>query len=786
MPVFRIILIFVFTVFFAACAVIFQEKKEVKEHVVPIIPKPERIIIEKGKFVLSPSTKIYLETENEQVKIALKFWKELIYKGWGSAVLVVTNIDAKTEPFIQVKLNDELPSEGYQLIISKERILIEAADGAGVFYAFQTLRQLLPPEFEKGHFSKQQIEIPCLKISDKPRFVWRGMMLDVSRHFFDKTFVKQFIDYLAMHKMNRFHWHLGDDQGWRLEIKKYPKLTEIGAWRVDREDKPWNAREEQKPGEKATYGGYYTQEDIREIVQYARERFITIVPEIEMPGHTRAVLAAYPQFSCTGGPFTVMPGGYWPIKDIFCAGKDSTFQFLQDILDEVMELFPGDYIHIGGDEADKTNWRNCPDCQRRMKEEGLQTEEELQSYFIKRMEKYINSKGKKLIGWDEILEGGLAPRATVMSWRGYEGGVEAARSGHDVVMTPTSFCYFDYYQGDRDLEPETIGGYLPLSKVYQFEPVPDSLSAEEAKHVLGGQANLWTEYVPNPQHAQYMIFPRLAAMAEALWTFPENKDWLDFTWRLGQYLSRLDALELNYARSAFNVQIRTEIELKSKRFSVALQSELPFVQIRYRLDGKTPETKDALYTEPFEVNRSGEVTARTFWNGKPVGKVTHKKLWLHKATGKPVTLLYPYSPKYSGDGPYTLTNSLNGSLNYSDGQWLGFEGQDLDATIDLGKIRKVRNIEVGFLNDIGSWIFFPRQVIFSIAEHEGAFQKVKTVPNELPEDYAQRERKTFSVNFPEQNARYIRVQAKNLGVCPPWHMGAGGKAWIFVDEIVVE
>ncbi|MCD6374227.1 MAG: beta-N-acetylhexosaminidase, partial [Caldisericaceae bacterium] len=415
MPVFRIILIFVFTVFFAACAVIFQEKKEVKEHVVPIIPKPERIIIEKGKFVLSPSTKIFLETQNEQVKIALKFWKELIQKGWGSAVPVITNIDAKTEPFIQVKLNDELPSEGYQLIISIERIQIAAADGDGVFYAFQTLRQLLPPEFEKGHFSKKQIEIPCLKISDKPRFVWRGMMLDVSRHFFDKTFVKQFIDYLAMHKMNRFHWHLGDDQGWRLEIKKYPKLTEIGAWRVDREDKPWNAREEQKPGEEATYGGYYSQEDIREIVQYARERFITIVPEIEMPGHTRAVLAAYPQFSCTGGPFTVLPGGYWPIKDIFCAGKDSTFQFLQDILDEVMELFPGDYIHIGGDEADKTNWRNCPDCQRRMKEEGLQTEEELQSYFIKRMEKYINSKGKKLIGWDEILEGGLAPRATVMS-----------------------------------------------------------------------------------------------------------------------------------------------------------------------------------------------------------------------------------------------------------------------------------------------------------------------------------------------------------------------------------
>ncbi|MEK9137784.1 MAG: family 20 glycosylhydrolase, partial [Bacteroidota bacterium] len=355
------------------------------------------------------------------------------------------------------------------------------------------LQLMSPGVFAPEPVKKRTWTIPCVAIRDWPRFEWRGMHLDVSRHFLPKKFIKTYIDMLAMHKMNVFHWHLTDDQGWRLEIKKYPKLIEVTAWRVDREDQHWNHRDPPREGEKATYGGYYTQDEIREIVKYADERNITVVPEIEMPAHTTALLAAYPQYSCTGGPFDVPPGGVWPITDIFCAGNDSTFYFLQDVLTEVMDLFPGKYIHIGGDEADKKEWKACAKCQARIKQEELKDEAELQSYFVKRIEKFIVSKGRRLIGWDEILEGGLAPEATVMSWRGTEGGIAATRQGHDAVMTPGSHCYFDHYQGKQEFEPLAIGGYTPLSKVYSYEPIPDSLTPEEAKHILGAQGNVWTE-----------------------------------------------------------------------------------------------------------------------------------------------------------------------------------------------------------------------------------------------------------------------------------------------------
>jgi hexosaminidase len=398
------------------------------------------------------------------------------------------------------------------------------------------------------------VTVPCVRIEDKPRLPWRGMLLDVSRHFFPKEFVKSFIDGLAMHKMNTFHWHLVDDQGWRLEIKKFPRLTEIGAWRVDRENLNWNERPAQQPGEKATYGGFYTQDDVREILAYAASRHVTVVPEIEMPGHCLSALAAYPELSCTGGPFTVPPGGVWPNKDVYCPGNEKTFKFLEDVLTEVVALFPGDYIHIGGDEVDKSTWKTCPKCQARMKAEGLRTEEELQSWFIRRIERFLNSKGKKLIGWDEILEGGLAPNAAVMSWRGNEGGIAAAKAGHAVVMTPTSHCYFDYYQGDAAVEPLAIGGYLPLSKVYAFEPVPTELSVEQSAFIIGAQANLWSEYIPTPEHARYMIHPRIAAMAETGWTVRDGRDWAGFIERLETQLLRYEAAGVPYARSMFTVR----------------------------------------------------------------------------------------------------------------------------------------------------------------------------------------------------------------------------------------
>ncbi len=787
----KIVLLGVFLIFLSACAVFLKQKKEVKQKVLSVIPKPEMMQPKEGFFPLNVHTPLVVHGEAPQLETALTFWRDFLEKAWHQRPEVrkkQLNSDTAAIHLWLLEPNEMLAEEGYWLQVTPKQIEIKASSAKGLFYAFQTLRQLLPPEFEQGNITQSQVQIPCVIIKDRPRFVWRGMMLDVSRHFFPKEFIKSFIDYLALHKMNRFHWHLCDDQGWRIEIKKYPKLTEIGAWRVDREDQPWRMREEQKPGEKATYGGFYTQEDIMEIVEYAQQRFVTIVPEIEMPGHTRAALAAYPQFSCTGGPFTVLPGGYWPIQDIYCAGNDSTFLFLQDVLDEVMALFPGDYIHIGGDEVDKTNWKACPKCQKRMKEEGLQTEEELQSYFIKRIEAYINAKGKKLIGWDEILEGGLAPRATVMSWRGFEGGVAAAQSGHDVIMTPTAFCYFDYYQGSRQLEPEAIGGFLPLSKVYQFEPVPADLSSDEAKHILGGQANLWTEFVPTPEHAQYMIFPRIAAMAEALWSPQNVRSWENFSKRLPDYFKRLDFLKINYAKSAFNVQVNSQFDTKHKTFFISLHSELPFVEIHYRLDGGVPNLNDPLYTKPFKLNKSVELSATSFWNSKQMGKVTRETLVLHKATGKPVTLTNAFAEKYSGNGlgARTLTNSLNGSLNFNDGRWLGFEQVDFEAVIDLGTPQTIQNIEVGFLNDVDAWIFLPKQVEFFIAQNKKTFQRVGAVQNQLPEKYTQRERKVFQLEFAPQQARYIRVRAQNIGQCPDWHMGAGGKAWLFVDEIVVK
>ncbi|MFA3784221.1 beta-N-acetylhexosaminidase [Melioribacteraceae bacterium 4301-Me] len=519
----------------------------------PIVPYPSQIISSDGNFVFNQQTRIIYDFENKKQSSIADYLATTLKKSTGYPFEFekdTNNVKSNYISFNYIK-DEQLGQEGYELTISPSKILIEANEDAGLFYAVQTLLQLLPPEvYSNTKVNNVNWSVKCLHVRDLPRYKWRGMHLDVARHFFPKEFIKTYLDILAMHKINIFHWHLTDDQGWRIEIKKYPKLTSVGAWRVDRENQEWNKREPAKPGEKATYGGYYTQDDIKEIVEYAKDRFITIVPEIEMPAHAMAALAAYPQFSCTGGPFQVPVGQYWPITNIFCAGNDSTFIFLQNVLDEVIKLFPGKYIHVGGDEADKSEWKKCPKCQARIKSEHLKDEAELQSYFMKRIEKFLISRGKKLIGWDEILEGGLAPEATVMSWRGIKGGIEAARSGHDVVMTPTTFCYFDYYQGDPETEPKAIGGNLPLEKVYSFEPTPtDSLTEDQSKHILGGQANLWTEYVPTPSHAEYMLLPRLAALAEDVWTPKELKNYKSFLFRVNELVKKYEQLGWNYSKT---------------------------------------------------------------------------------------------------------------------------------------------------------------------------------------------------------------------------------------------
>jgi len=755
---------------------------------VSIIPRPLSLESYEGYFTISPETVICLDAGDSETEQVARYFSDRLGTVSGFQLPIVHEIPVVPSKVFLFKkgAKDSLGNEGYQLTVEEQLITCEANNPQGLFYGVQTLFQLLPPEiYSAKPVSGIHWAIPCLRISDAPRYRWRGMLLDVSRHFFPKEFIKNFIDYLARHKMNTFHWHLTDDHGWRVEIKRYPKLTEIGAWRVDREDQPWNLREPQKEGEEATYGGFYPQQDIKEIVDYGRSRFVTIVPEIEMPGHCLAALASYPQYSSRGGPFTVPPGGVYPVYDVYCPGNEEIFEFLQNILSEVIELFPSEYIHIGGDEVDRTLWKACPKCQSRIAAEGLKNEEELQSYFVRRIEKFLNSRGKKLIGWDEILEGGLAPNATVMSWRGTEGGIEAARQGHDVVMTPTSNCYFDYYQGDPEKEPLAIGGFLPLGKVYSFEPTPSELTPEEAHHILGVQANLWTEFVPTQEHAQYMIFPRIAAVAELGWSAKENKNWEGFKARMAEQFKRYDLSGINWAKSAYAVRVFPELVPAKKELILKLETETSRPEIRFTLDGKNPTAASPRYTKPIHLKKSAVLKAAHFLNGQIIRGITEEKFYVHKAQGKPVRLEYAFKEKYSGGGDLGLTDGIRGSKSYGDGLWQGFEQDNLLASIDLGKSQKVKQITAGFLQDSGAWIFLPTSIEFAISSNGHDFQVISTLTNDISPLSTDVVKKDFSANLRGAKARFIRVHAKNIGTCPEGHPGAGGKAWLFVDEIVV-
>jgi hexosaminidase len=512
-----------------------------------LIPQPTNIEIVKGNFVLNKKTVIQADENSFEAKYLQQAIKEKTGLDLKIGLNSKSNNKISFSQMNPIRFKPKFDSEGnisintnegkYSLYIKKNEIQFSQINSVGNFYGIQTLLQLIP--FQKN----EEIKLPCLNIEDQPKYAWRGMHLDCSRHFFPKEFIKKYIDYLAMYKFNTFHWHLTDDQGWRIEIKKYPKLTEVGAWRngsmIGRYD-------DQKFDDKR-YGGFYTQDEIKEIVKYATERHITVVPEIEMPGHALAALAAYPEYSCTGGPFEV--GKIWGVyDDVFCP-KDETFTFLENILTEVIALFPSEYIHIGGDECPKTRWKVCPHCQKRMKDENLKDEHELQSYFIQRIEKFVNSKGRKIIGWDEILEGGLAPNAAVMSWRGTEGGIAAAKQKHFVVMSPGSHCYFDHYQDEPKNEPIAIGGFTSVEKVYSFEPTPKELTSEEAKYILGAQANVWSEYILSPEHVEYMVFPRMAALSEVLWGTSNPEKYLDFKNRLIQHFKIYDVKGINYSKA---------------------------------------------------------------------------------------------------------------------------------------------------------------------------------------------------------------------------------------------
>jgi hexosaminidase len=496
-----------------------------------------------GTFSISSQTKILINSESPEMHKVTSNLSQQLENLYGlKNKLFFSGAPEKKSIFIKLNTGLSISKEAYNLTVSPKGILLEAPSVSGLFYGIQSLKQLMPPI--KQNLS--EVVIPAVEIKDTPRFPWRGLHLDVGRHFMPKDFILKFLDYMAMHKLNTFHWHLTEDQGWRIEIKKYPRLTEVGS--IRKETLVGHFGSKSYDGTPA--GGFYTQEEVKEVVAYAADRFITVVPEIEMPGHSLGALAAYPEFGCTGGPYEVATT--WGVfDDVYCAGKDTTYTFLQDVLSELIPLFPGEYFHIGGDECPKTRWQKCPLCKQKMKEEGLKTEHELQSYFVQRMEKYLNENGKKLIGWDEILEGGLAPNAAVMSWRGDKGGIAAAKEHHFVVMTPGEFCYFDHYQADPQNEPLAIGGYLPLKKVYSYEPVPATLSDEDAKYILGAQGNLWTEYIKIPEQVEYMAYPRAAALSEVIWSPKGPKDFENFKIRLNRLTKLYDILGINYCKAEF-------------------------------------------------------------------------------------------------------------------------------------------------------------------------------------------------------------------------------------------
>lgn len=631
---------------FTACA-------PVAEQTLSVTPVPMEVNWQRGSFHPDASTSLWIEAPEADRSILAEYLQ--------ASPLALKLADSQSGNQVVLKQTDALEGitspEGYVLSVNSDGVRIEALSGAGLFYGVQTLLQMAADAPEG---------MTAVTVKDEPRFEYRGIMLDVSRHFRSKEFVKRQIDLLSYYKINRLHLHLTDAAGWRIEIKKYPRLTQFAAWRPQAVWKDWwnGKREYCEETDPRAQGGYYTQDDIRELVAYAQKHYVTIIPEIEMPSHSEEVLTAYPELSCTHVPYK---------QSDFCIGNEKTFEFLENVLTEVMELFPSEYIHIGGDEAGKASWPNCKLCQARMKKEGLKDVNELQSYSIHRMERFLNSHGRKLLGWDEILDGGLAPNATVMSWRGTEGGLAAIRSGHKAIMSPGQYCYLDGYQDAPYSQPEAIGGYLPLKKVYGYEPVPDSLSADEAKLMYGVQANLWTEYIPTEEHAEYMLYPRAIALAEVAWSKPENKSWEDFHRRALKIVDELKAKGYH------------PFELKN--------------EIGNRKEAETPVE--------------------------------------HLALGKKVTYNAPYWENYPAAGETTLTDGLRGGWNYNDQLWQGFVTKDrVDVVIDLEKETPIHSVAADFMQICGPEVFMPERVVISVSNDGKEFTQLAEIKHEVVRDDA--------------------------------------------------
>lgn len=745
-----------------------------------IIPRPQQVKVSNdAPFTLSAKTVISLGTNSQDMKRNANMLASYIEQATGIRPAVGKS---KNGTAIVLTIDKTIANaEGYKLDADAKQIRIAGASAAGVFYGIQTLRKSLP--LVNGKASK--VSIPAVHIADAPRFAYRGTHLDVSRHFVTADSVRQFIDMLALHNINRFHWHLTDDQGWRIEIKKYPLLTQIGSKRAQTVIGHNSGKYDGKP-----YSGFYTQKQIRDIVKYATDRYITIVPEIDLPGHMQAALAAYPDMGCTGGPYEVWQK--WGVSDnVLCAGNDKTLTFIDNVLKEITQLFPSKYIHVGGDECPKTQWQKCPKCQARIKalnleaKDGHSAEERLQSYIITHASNYLKSLGRNTIGWDEILEGGLAEGATVMSWRGESGGIAAAKQHHDVVMTPNSYLYFDYYQSlDKANEPLAIGGYLPLETVYSYEPMPKELTADEARHIIGVQANIWTEYMPTFKQMQYMALPRLAALSEVQWSQPALKDYTNFTNRLTKFTHLYDRLGYNYAKHLYNVAIHVDSDNKWREILIHMTTA-GNAEIRYTLDGTEPTANSTLYTGAIVLQKSAKIRAAAFRDGKR-SSVTSQDISFNKATACPVELLQPTHKNYTYKGGATLTDGLLGDKGFGTGRWLGFSGNDLEAVIDLKQNTDVSSVSLNTCVDKGSWIFDARNIEVSVSADGKSFTKVASKSLPALEEQTPDNIYTYELTFPQTTTRYVKVTATSEHNIPEWHGGKGKPAFLFVDEISVK
>lgn len=727
------------------------------DSILAIIPTPTTVQYGSGSFRITPNTKIITREKNKDVEAIAKFLSDEIYNASGSRLQIQKKQHSKKlQSTFSLELRPELKNlgdEGYRLVVNNSSVVLSAQKPAGLFWGIQTIRQMLPMNTVNN-----SVSLPSVTIEDIPRFPWRGLMLDCCRHFLSKDFIKRYIDLLARYKMNTLHWHLTEDQGWRMEIKKYPKLTEIGAWRTEEDG--------------SVYGGYYTQEDMKEVVAYAKQRYINVVPELELPGHSTAALAAYPQFSCAGGPFKVETRwGIFP--DVYCAGNDSTFIFLENILSEMIEIFPSAVFHIGGDECPKERWKNCPKCQARIKSEGLKDEHELQSYFIKRIAKFLSSKNKRIVGWDEILEGGLASDAIVQSWRSMDGAAQAVALGNQAIASPSNFTYFNS-------DEKTLN----LKKVYSFDPVPSGLTEAEQKNILGGEACLWTEFAEQ-SNVDAKIFPRLLAMAERLWSSAERKDFFEFYDRVRSQYPRLDYDSVKYTINEQPVSILPVFDSLSRKLTLQLENWEREMQIRYTLDGSEPTHHSLLYQQPFIFQHTATIKAAAFNATTPYGKVSEDKFYIHDALGKVVHYTFLYSPKYSANQRFGLVDGIRGTQNFFDGKWQGFLKQDVEITIDLGKVIPLHSLAVGFLENIGSYIFLPTSVEFEISLNDTTYTPVmkKEFPVPTQERKPQIENVRATVNT--QSGRFIRMKAKNLGLSPDWQAELKEPLWIFIDEILV-